>query len=68
MTDRDPIRLGQFLKLVDVADTGGEARALLEDGAVRVNGEDEQRRGRQLHPGDEVAVDLPTGVRTFLVR
>ncbi|WP_019137419.1 RNA-binding S4 domain-containing protein [Cellulomonas massiliensis] len=68
MTDRDPIRLGQFLKLVDVADTGGEARALLEDGAVRVNGEDEQRRGRQLRPGDEVAVDLPTGVRTFLVR
>lgn len=67
MTDRDPIRLGQFLKLVDVADTGGEARALLEDGAVRVNGEDEQRRGRQLHPGDEVSVDLPTGVRTFLV-
>ena len=68
MTDRDPIRLGQFLKLVDVADTGGEARALLEDGAVQVNGEDETRRGRQLHPGDEVAVDLHTGVRTFLVR
>jgi ribosome-associated protein len=52
----DVIRLGQLLKLAGLADTGGEARALLEDGAVTVNGEPEGRRGRQLHRGDVVAV------------
>jgi ribosome-associated protein len=48
------IRLGQLLKLAGVADSGAEAKALLADGAVTVNGEREERRGRQLHPGDEV--------------
>lgn len=52
------IRLGQLLKLADVVDSGGEARELLESGAVSVNDEIESRRGRQLHPGDVVcAVD-----------
>lgn len=63
----DPIRLGQFLKLVNLAESGGHARALLEDGAVTVNGEPETRRGRQLHPGDVVEVDLPTGVERATV-
>lgn len=49
------IRLGQLLKLAGVAQDGGEAKALLEDGHVHVNGEVELRRGRQLHPGDVVA-------------
>jgi ribosome-associated protein len=57
----DSIRLGQFLKLADLADSGSDARALLEDGAVSVNGEVELRRGRQLVRGDVVEVDLPTG-------
>ncbi len=57
----DSIRLGQFLKLAGLADTGADARLLLEDGAVTVNGEDESRRGRQLVRGDVVEVDLPTG-------
>ena len=48
------IRLGQLLKLAGVADSGAEAKALLAEGAVTVNGEREARRGRQLHPGDEV--------------
>ena len=52
----DMIRLGQLLKLADVVSGGGEAKALLADGAVAVNGEREERRGRQLHPGDVVAV------------
>ena len=52
----DSIRLGQLLKLADVADGGGEAKALLAEGAVSVNGEREERRGRQLHPGDVVRV------------
>ena len=51
----DTIRLGQLLKLAGFVDSGGEAKALLETGAVLVNGEPETRRGRQLHPGDTVA-------------
>jgi len=53
----DTIRLGQLLKLAGIADSGGEARALVERGVVRVNGEVETRRGRQLHPGDEIAAE-----------
>ena len=50
----ESIRLGQFLKLAGVADGGGEAKALLAEGEVTVNGEPEERRGRQLHVGDVV--------------
>jgi ribosome-associated protein len=50
------IRLGAFLKLSGIAESGGAAKALLGDGEVFVNGEPEQRRGRQLHPGDVVQV------------
>jgi ribosome-associated protein len=53
----DMIRLGQALKLSGLADSGGEARALVESGGVTVNGDVERRRGRQLHPGDVVAVE-----------
>lgn len=53
----DTIRLGQLLKLADVVGTGADVKWLLaQPGAVRVNGEDESRRGRQLHPGDRVEV------------
>jgi ribosome-associated protein len=52
----DTIRLGQALKLAALAGSGGDARALIEEGAVRVNGEVETRRGRQLRRGDVVAV------------
>ena len=48
------IRLGQLLKLAGIAGSGADAKALLAEGAVTVNGEPEARRGRQLHPGDEV--------------
>lgn len=51
------IRLGQLLKLAGVVDSGAEVKDLLERGAVRVNGEREERRGRQLVRGDEVVVD-----------
>ncbi|MGK2937613.1 MAG: RNA-binding S4 domain-containing protein [Solirubrobacteraceae bacterium] len=50
----DVIRLGQLLKLAGIADSGGEARVLLEEDTVQVNGEPENRRGRQLHDGDVV--------------
>lgn len=52
----DSIRLGQFLKLANVIDAGSDARSLLADGEVLVNGETEQRRGRQLVRGDIVTV------------
>lgn len=50
------IRLGQFLKLADLVDRGSDARQQISTGAVRVNGEVELRRGRQLHPGDVVSM------------
>jgi len=50
----DMIRLGQLLKLAGVVDSTGEAKAFLAATAVTVNGEPEDRRGRQLFPGDEV--------------
>jgi len=54
--DGDMIRLGQFLKLADLIDTGGEGKILIASGDVTVNGEVDTRRGRQLHPGDVVGV------------
>jgi ribosome-associated protein len=52
----DTIRLGQFLKLADLIDTGGEGKVLIASGDVTVNGKVDMRRGRQLHPGDVVTV------------
>ena len=59
----DGIRLGQFLKLADLADTGADAKALLDGGRVTVNGVPETRRGRQLARGDVVQVPLADPVR-----
>ncbi len=50
------IRLGQLLKLADLAGSGADARDLLLELGVTVNGQIESRRGRQLHRGDVVAV------------
>jgi ribosome-associated protein len=55
----ETIRLGQFLKLADLVDAGSDAKPLLADGMVTVNGEVENRRGRQLTRGDVVAVRHP---------
>lgn len=55
--DGEMIRLGQLLKLSGLAESGGDARELVTEGVVRVNGEVEMRRGRQLHRGDVVEVD-----------
>ena len=52
----DTIRLGQLLKLSGLADSGSDARALLATSEVKVNGEPEERRGRQVHRGDLVAL------------
>ena len=52
----ESIRLGQFLKLANLVDSGSDAKPLLMKGAVQVNGEVETRRGRQLRVGDVVVV------------
>jgi ribosome-associated protein len=50
----DSIKLEQFLKWAGLVSTGGEAKVLIQDGQVTVNGEVEIRRGRQLKEGDLV--------------
>lgn len=45
------IRLGQLLKLADVVEDGGSARAVIANGEVKVNGQVETRRGAQIRPG-----------------
>jgi ribosome-associated protein len=50
------IRLGQLLKLANLVESGGEAKVVLAEGRVSVNGTVETRRGAQLHPGDVVHV------------
>lgn len=53
----ETIRLGQFLKFASVVEQGSDAKLLLEEARVRVNGEVEHRRGRQLSHGDVVEID-----------
>ena len=55
-SERDPLRLDQFLKLRGIADTGGQAKLLIQNGEVQVNGEAETRRRRKLVIGDVVKV------------
>ena len=54
MNETEFIKLDQFLKLAQVAQTGGEAKYLIQTGLVRVNGQVETRRGRKLYEGDMV--------------
>lgn len=53
----ESLRLDQFLKLRGVADTGGQAKVLIQGGQVLVNGEVETRRRRKLAMGDLVQFD-----------
>lgn len=50
----DFIKLDAFLKLCDAVQTGGHAKMVVQDGAVRVNNEICTQRGRKLRPGDSV--------------
>jgi len=50
----ESIRLGQFLKLANLIDSGSDAKELMVQGLVSVNDSVETRRGRQLVPGDVV--------------
>lgn len=48
----DYIKLGQALKLAGMVGSGVEAKVVIQDGQVLVNGEVELQRGKKLHPGD----------------
>ena len=52
----ETIELDQFLKLAEVSQSGGQAKQLIQSGAVLVNGSVETRRGKKLRPGDRVSV------------
>ena len=59
----DSIRLGQLLKLVDAVPSGAQVKDVLVGGTVRVNGEPEDRRGRQVRRGDVVSIEGAEDVR-----
>jgi len=59
-TNGDTIKLDQFLKFMNLASTGGQAKQLVQYGHVEVNGVVETRRGRKLRDGDTVTVDQRT--------
>ncbi len=50
----DFIKLGQVLKLANVVQDGVEAKYVIQEGKVKVNGEVDLRRGRKIHPGDVI--------------
>ena len=51
------IKLGQALKAAGLVDSGVEAKEVVQDGLVKVNGETDTRRGRKLYDGDRVEFD-----------
>ena len=51
------IKLGQALKAAGLVDSGVEAKIVVQDGLVEVNGEIDTRRGRKLVPGDVLTFD-----------
>ena len=52
------IKLGQALKAAGLVDSGVEAKIVVQDGLVEVNGEIDTRRGRKLYEGDLVEFDV----------
>lgn len=51
------IRLDALLKFAGTVETGGEAKLLVQDGQVKVNGEPCAMRGKKLRPGDRAELD-----------
>ncbi len=50
----DFIKLGQLLKLADLVSSGVEAKIVIQNGEVKVNGEVDTRRGKKIYPQDIV--------------
>lgn len=51
------IKLGQALKAANLVESGAEAKEVVSEGRVKVNGEIDTRRGRKLYAGDIIAFD-----------
>lgn len=51
------IKLDSLLKYAEIAQTGGEAKALILDGFVKLNGEIVTQRGKKISPNDVIEVD-----------
>ena len=51
------IKLGQALKAAGLVESGVEAKEVIQDGLVKVNGEIDTRRGRKLYDGDIVTFE-----------
>lgn len=51
------IKLGQLMKLAELADSGVDAKMEIQEGCVMVNGEVEVRRGKKIYPGDVIEFD-----------
>ena len=62
--DTDYIKLDSFLKLANLVMSGGEAKIMIQEGQISVNGAVETRRGRKLYPGDTIAL---TGSASFVI-
>lgn len=62
--DTDYIKLDSFLKLANLVMSGGEAKIVIQEGQIQVNGAVETRRGRKLYPGDTIAL---TGSSSFVI-
>ncbi|TCS80826.1 S4 domain-containing protein YaaA [Tepidibacillus fermentans] len=54
--DSEFITLGQLLKLLNIIDTGGQAKFFLQENDIWVNGEKENRRGRKLYASDRIRI------------
>jgi ribosome-associated protein len=57
MIDREPVELYKILKFESLVSTGGEAKQVIADGRVRVNGEVETRKRKKIYSGDMIAFD-----------
>ena len=62
------IKLDQFLKFAGISFDGAEAKEMIKQGLVTVNGETENRRGRKLCEDDEIKVDLGDEVFELIVK
>ena len=62
------IKLDQFLKFTGMSFNGAEAKSIIKDGSVKVNGETELRRGKKLYEGDTVLVITDDGQYEFKVK
>lgn len=62
------IKLDQFLKFAGISFDGAEAKEMIKQGLVTVNGEAELRRGRKLYEDDEIKVDLGDEVFELIVK